>query len=248
MSIETETENRLMHRVMLCGAVALGLGLSACGQGGEDQDAAMVAEEPGVAAVEMASADAGPSTYVVPAGVGIEDLTIEGRDLLVMLPNGEQIRVEGAVDNFDSFEIDGAVFPFLLPSPVPGTDGEQDLRRARVSEMADGWNPEPVYHYAFDAMDPSLSVSAGEAGTMFDPADDYWGLPRTDGYMLVDQNCTACHSIRIVMQQHQTEERWDYLLTWMVQDQGMWEMPAEERASVLAYLVEHFGPAGVAEE
>jgi hypothetical protein len=65
--------------------------------------------------------------------------------------------------------------------------------------------------------------------------------------MLVDQNCTACHSIRIVMQQHATEERWDHLLTWMVEEQGMWEMPEEERATVLAYLTEHFGAGGGAE-
>ncbi len=132
----------------------------------------------------------------------------------------------------------------LYVAPPPESDPAVVAARAtRVAALADIWPAEPVYTYAFDAMDPSVSVSAGVGGSLFDPADDYWGLPRTEGYEQVDLNCTACHSLRIVMQQHQTEERWDYLLTWMVEEQGMYPMPEDERALVLAYLLEHFGPA-----
>lgn len=121
-------------------------------------------------------------------------------------------------------------------------------RRERVEVLAASWPADPVYQYAFDALDPSLSITAEATSTFFDPEDDYWGLPRTPGYEAVDLNCTACHSLRIVMQQHATRERWDHLLTWMVEEQGMYPMPDEERALVLAYLVEHFGAESEAAE
>jgi hypothetical protein len=46
----------------------------------------------------------------------------------------------------------------------------------------------------------------------------------------------------IVMQQNFDRRTWDEVLTWMVEDQGMWVMPPETRQIVLDYLVTHFGP------
>jgi len=44
------------------------------------------------------------------------------------------------------------------------------------------------------------------------------------------------------MQQHVTAERWDYLLKWMVDKQGMMEMEPEDEVLVRAYLNKHFSP------
>ena len=54
--------------------------------------------------------------------------------------------------------------------------------------------------------------------------------------------CGACHSLRLVQQQGLSRERWDELLAWMVEEQGMAELPAAERELVLDYLAEHYGP------
>lgn len=52
--------------------------------------------------------------------------------------------------------------------------------------------------------------------------------------------CTACHSERIIAQQGFTRAHWDELIDTMVEEQGMEELPAEERTMILDYLAEHY--------
>lgn len=56
--------------------------------------------------------------------------------------------------------------------------------------------------------------------------------------------CNACHSFRLVAQQGLSRERWDHLLDWMVEEQGMAEPEDGERALILEYLATHFGVGG----
>lgn len=100
--------------------------------------------------------------------------------------------------------------------------------------------PEVDFYPTYLALDPAASFGAASMGVSFNPADPFGGLPQTDGYDLVAAYCSACHSLRIVMQQRLTPERWDELLDWMVQKQGMIEPDAEIRAQIRAYLVRHF--------
>jgi len=53
-------------------------------------------------------------------------------------------------------------------------------------------------------------------------------------------NCAGCHSEMLVAQQGLTRERWDKLLDWMVEEQGMWEIEEPERTVVLDYLATHY--------
>jgi len=114
-------------------------------------------------------------------------------------------------------------------------------RQERILTMAEQSQLPIDYSTGFNALDPSLSLSAAQS-SRFDPADDYWGLPRDgDGHFeLVDIYCTACHSVRIVMQQDASESRWDELLTWMVKKQGMAELEPQDRSNLLTYLADNF--------
>jgi cytochrome c1 len=98
----------------------------------------------------------------------------------------------------------------------------------------------PDYGWTFNALDPSV-LAAAETPSQFDPADDYWGLPRESGYELVAAYCVACHSLRIVMQQRASETRWRELMQWMVDKQGMADPPADDRETMIAYLSETYG-------
>ncbi|MGB1237175.1 MAG: c-type cytochrome [Pseudomonadales bacterium] len=53
--------------------------------------------------------------------------------------------------------------------------------------------------------------------------------------------CSACHSERIVTQQGLTREDWEELLEWMVDEQGMDEIPEGDYETVIHYLSEHYG-------
>ena len=97
-----------------------------------------------------------------------------------------------------------------------------------------------AYGSSFDPRNPYASETVSGADTPFDPADDYWGLPRTEGVDLVAGLCSSCHSLEIVMQQRMTPDRWDYTLNWMMEKQGMVRLDEAQYDMVYAYLTSHF--------
>jgi cytochrome c len=80
---------------------------------------------------------------------------------------------------------------------------------------------------------PSAAVLANEP---------YGVLVDEPGVEATYVHCAACHSERLVAQQGLTRERWDKLLVWMVDEQGMQEIPDAERDTILDYLAQHYGP------
>lgn len=79
------------------------------------------------------------------------------------------------------------------------------------------------------------------AGAQYDPSDEWEGLPPGEGREEVFYNCIACHSTAIVQQQRLDSRTWREVLDWMEEEMGMPELPEEERALALDYLVTHFG-------
>lgn len=66
-------------------------------------------------------------------------------------------------------------------------------------------------------------------------------LPPGEGAEETYFACIACHSLRTVTNGGYSRRVWDELLDWMVDEQGMWEMDAEEREIVLNYLATYIG-------
>lgn len=128
--------------------------------------------------------------------------------------------------------------PTVISKPLAELTTAQ---KTRVAEHAKTWPKDPSYDADFNALDPSYKI-ASLSNSMFNPADDYWGLPRDDkgAYELVDAYCTACHSASIVMQQRATPERWKELFVWMEEKQGMAKIPNEDEALILEYIGTHF--------
>ena len=123
---------------------------------------------------------------------------------------------------------------------VDGASSESTETRTAGSAF-ENWPRTPSYDVAFDPLNPLSVTSIGEAPPQFDPEDDYWGLPRTEGYELVYVYCSGCHSLEIVMQQSAAKERWRYMIDWMSEKQNMQPMPPEDDAVVFNYLVQYFG-------
>lgn len=67
-------------------------------------------------------------------------------------------------------------------------------------------------------------------------AQDENGLPDGKGREEVVIYCSACHSLKLVTQQGLSRQAWDDLLVWMVEEQGMEEIPPKDREIVLDYL------------
>ena len=80
------------------------------------------------------------------------------------------------------------------------------------------------------ALSPAVAQDEGAGG----------GLPEGEGRDTVSAICSGCHSLRLVKQQGMSRKRWDHLLDWMVEKQGMPELDPETRDTVLDYLAENF--------
>ncbi len=71
---------------------------------------------------------------------------------------------------------------------------------------------------------------------------DYDGLPPGTGREEVFVNCSSCHSLKLVQQQGLSPHRWEEILDWMVEEQGMTPLEPPERERVINYLSTHYGP------
>ncbi len=99
---------------------------------------------------------------------------------------------------------------------------------------------------AYDPMRPAANPLAPLAATPDSappeaaPNPEFGDLPDTVGAEETYYQCVACHSTAIIRQQHLTDARWDYLWTWMVEDQGMYEPDEETKNTIMTYLKTHF--------
>lgn len=118
---------------------------------------------------------------------------------------------------------------------VPSLEPRPGLQSGVTSNQSIDYAP------AFDPRTPYMRPNYSQrTPSQFDPNDDYWGLPRTDGVELVAGLCSSCHSLEIVMQQRMTPDRWAYTLTWMSESQGMAQLDEETRGQIYEYLITHF--------
>ncbi len=67
-------------------------------------------------------------------------------------------------------------------------------------------------------------------------------LPTGEGREDVFYLCSACHSIKTVVQQRLSRDVWDETLDWMVEEQGMPELDEEDRQQILEYLSTYVSP------
>lgn len=67
------------------------------------------------------------------------------------------------------------------------------------------------------------------------------GLIVDDNYKLVEQNCSACHSLKLVTQNRATEEGWKEIIVWMQETQKLWDL-GENEPKIITYLGKNYAP------
>lgn len=86
----------------------------------------------------------------------------------------------------------------------------------------------------------AASGEAAAAGEEETAEEDFGQLVVAEGAEETYYTCTACHSEMIIAQQGKTRDGWDEMLDWMIEEQGMPELAAEERETILDYLSTHY--------
>ena len=67
------------------------------------------------------------------------------------------------------------------------------------------------------------------------------GLVADEGYLLVQNNCSGCHSLDLVKNKRASREGWLSTIRWMQQTQGLWDLGSNEKP-ILDYLAKNYAP------
>jgi hypothetical protein len=86
---------------------------------------------------------------------------------------------------------------------------------------------EPTIEEDFDRIENGIHVQTG--------------FVEGEGLMLVVQNCTSCHSAKLVTQNRMSKEKWLATIRWMQETQNLWDLGVNE-APILNYLSTYYAP------
>lgn len=67
------------------------------------------------------------------------------------------------------------------------------------------------------------------------------GLIDAEGLMTVVNNCTNCHSAKLVTQNRMNKERWNATIEWMQETQNLWDL-GKNQEIIVNYLVTNYPP------
>ena len=67
------------------------------------------------------------------------------------------------------------------------------------------------------------------------------GFIEAEGLMTVVNNCTNCHSSKLVIQNRMNTERWNATIKWMQETQNLWDLGTNQEI-IVNYLVTNYPP------
>lgn len=67
------------------------------------------------------------------------------------------------------------------------------------------------------------------------------GFVEAEGLMTVINNCTNCHSSKLVIQNRMNSERWNATIKWMQETQNLWDLGTNQEI-IVNYLVTNYPP------
>lgn len=67
------------------------------------------------------------------------------------------------------------------------------------------------------------------------------GLIDATGVMAVVNNCTNCHSAKLITQNRMNAERWNTTIKWMQETQNLWDL-GDNQEIIVNYLVTNYPP------
>ena len=65
------------------------------------------------------------------------------------------------------------------------------------------------------------------------------GLIDAEGLMTVVNNCTNCHSSKIIIQNRMNADRWNSTIKWMQETQNLWDL-GKNQSIIVNYLVTNY--------
>ena len=97
-------------------------------------------------------------------------------------------------------------------------------------------NPETVAVIPDNEAEESVDFDAIENGVHLRT-----GFVEGEGLMTVVNNCTNCHSAKLVTQNRMSREGWEATIRWMQETQNLWDLGNNEEI-ILNYLASYYAP------
>ena len=72
--------------------------------------------------------------------------------------------------------------------------------------------------------------------------DPLTGLRMAGDWEVVRNNCTACHSSRLITQQSGSKAQWLNMIRWMQKKQNLWQFDAATEEKIISYLADNYPP------
>ena len=86
-------------------------------------------------------------------------------------------------------------------------------------------------------------LTAGHIACAQEPElDPFTGFKMSGDWELVRNNCIACHSTRLITQQHGSASQWLDIIRWMQAKQNLWQFDTNTEDRIIAYLAENYPP------
>lgn len=128
------------------------------------------------------------------------------------------------------------------------TDQNKFKKIDRLMNLAIGLLAVVTVLFLFLIYDPTFSVLKSNDVVLSEVVDEdkiengihvKTGLKDAPGLDLVIQNCTNCHSAKLVTQNRMSKERWNATIRWMQKTQNLWEL-GEKQEIIVDYLVANY--------
>lgn len=87
----------------------------------------------------------------------------------------------------------------------------------------------------------ALEVIEETAITLDEDIIDKSGFINDVGVTSVIQNCTSCHSAKLVTQNRMSKEGWEATIRWMQETQNLWDLGGNHE-KIVSYLAKNYGP------
>ena len=103
-----------------------------------------------------------------------------------------------------------------------------------------------LYYWANHKPDPKIEeVPVEDSNEDYDKVENgihvATGFVDDEGMEATIQNCTSCHSAKLVTQNRMSREGWKATITWMQETQNLWDLGANEEL-ILTYLSKNYAP------
>jgi len=131
--------------------------------------------------------------------------------------------------------------PMVVPGWNPRGYLNNACHRIAVQAVLMTWQLRYTSRLSTTALLLALVLLAYYNPTLAQELDRGTGLVLEDGWELVQENCTECHSAQLITQNSGSREVWKSRVTWMQQTYEFYELETAVEDAILNYLASNYG-------